>query len=825
MSNFTSLLRRAGPRNGRRAGSLLALSAALAMGLFTAPPAAKAQISPDGTITNGNASFGFNVVGAPLTGAGGSANFLYTGISGDQLFEAWWHFRVLGDAAETRMPNPDTKDYTGNVATLTWNDVGTRGLFGAQAVITVADLGSNSATVTLEMTVTNISGADLNLDFFHFADIDVNASAGTDSGTLTSDPCLITITDVQTMHYHGIGVNEFSVGAFGTPSPETLLQDADIDDFSGAGLPFNGDIVTAFQWATQTIGAGGTAEYDVVIALNAVVTPSCGIPTSPFTVDTTSDVDDSDFSAGNFSLREAIRIANSGDTIMFDPSLDGTQIFLNSTLVIDGKDLDIVGPGPFVGGMRGQVGGDTGLALVAPGVFRAAVNDRHFFLNNTVSSFTGMSFFDGLAQGGDGGNGGGGGAAGMGGSFFINLGDVSFNNVVFDGNDALGGNGGAGFLVGGGGGGMGADGSNGDNNTLVGGTGGNGGPLGGAGGGGGVFGPGGVGPGGDAGDADADGIVESESDGAGGGGGNADLGPGGAGGNGGFGGGAGGGSLGAGNGGLGGFGGGGGGGANGFGGPGGLGGAGGLFGGAGGNGTDMFDGGGGGGGGLGGAIFLRAGSLTITSCSFDNNIAAGGLGGLENSARDNGADGQGKGGAIFINFGATLAGSNNNFSANTATDDLGISGDDDNVFNAGVPLAVELESFSATARTKFASVKVEWVTSAEIDLVGFNVFRAEREGRSAEWTLGNAPLNAQLVAGKGSPSRGARYDFVDSLWTQGQERAYFLVDIDLNGRETIHGPAFVRYVDATQLQGEVETLPADEAEAGSGNLNNGRTNR
>jgi hypothetical protein len=141
--------------------------------------------------------------------------------------------------------------------------------------------------------------------------------------------------------------------------------------------------------------------------------------------------------------------------------------------------------------------------------------------------------------------------------------------------------------------------------------------------------------------------------------------------------------------------------------------------------------------------------------------------------------------------------------------------DDDNIFYAGAPLAVELESFSAIARTKFAPVKLEWVTSAEIDLAGFNVFRAERAERSADWTLPSEPINRELIAGEGSPNRGARYNVADERWTHGQERAYFLVDIDLSGRETIHGPVFVEYVDLAQVQGEVQDLPADEAETAS----------
>jgi hypothetical protein len=129
---------------------------------------------------------------------------------------------------------------------------------------------------------------------------------------------------------------------------------------------------------------------------------------------------------------------------------------------------------------------------------------------------------------------------------------------------------------------------------------------------------------------------------------------------------------------------------------------------------------------------------------------------------------------------------------------------------ATLPLAVELESFTATTPNRFSPVAARWTTSAEIDVLGFDVYRAvrpEEHLRSAnEWLIGETPLNPVLLPGRGTPSRGADYLFMDGQWTMGEERAYFLIDIDLSGRETIHGPAFVRYIDPAQTQGEVETL-------------------
>lgn len=58
----------------------------------------------------------------------------------------------------------------------------------------------------------------------------------------------------------------------------------------------------------------------------------------PLVVDTLSDLDDGDISAGNLSLREAVRLANEAagaDTILFDPSLAG------GTITLTGGQLDI----------------------------------------------------------------------------------------------------------------------------------------------------------------------------------------------------------------------------------------------------------------------------------------------------------------------------------------------------------------------------------------------------------------------------------------------------------------------------------------------------
>lgn len=257
------------------------------------------------------------------------------------------------------------------------------------------------------------------------------------------------------------------------------------------------------------------------------------------------------------------------------------------------------------------------VTILGPGADQLTISGsgrrRLFFVAGDLT-VRGVTLANGLGVGGKGGvgiaTGGGGGGAGMGGGMFINSGNVVLQNVVMSGHIARGGAGGnsvgSGLANGGGGGGFGGDGIDGSSTMAAsGGVGANGGELGGAG---------------------AAAGATATGDGAGGGGAGAGVGQNGGGG-----------AFGGGGGGSGGFPGGG---AGGFGagGGGGSSSVGGMFGGVG-----LGGGGGGGGAGLGGAIFLRAGSLTISSSELRNCAAEPGAPGTRGAP----TRGQAKGGAIF----------------------------------------------------------------------------------------------------------------------------------------------------------------------------------
>ncbi len=91
-------------------------------------------------------------------------------------------------------------------------------------------------------------------------------------------------------------------------------------------------------------------------------------------------------------------------------------------------------------------------------------------------------------------------------------------------------------------------------------------------------------------------------------------------------------------------------------------------------------------------------------------------------------------------------------------------------------VGVELTSFDGYAREGRAVLS--WATASEYNHAGFNLYReAADEGR--------VKVNDALIAGK-SP-----YRFVDGAVAAGRSYKYYLEDVDLNGKGTLHGPVRV----------------------------------
>jgi hypothetical protein len=214
----------------------------------------------------------------------------FTGVgTGDMLFEDGWWFRVQGDTQEFFFPAPTTTTCAAAAGTITWDDVGARGLFRATNTLTLTSAAAGSGELILSMSITNLSAVNpLVISLFHGADFDVNGSAATDNGTLLAANNYIRITDTTTgfAEYRAFGPpsDAFLVRPFATTTDVFgLLADTAISNFDNTTLPAtNIDFTGAFQW-NLTIPPSGTAS--VSVALNANGGPTTPVELKSFSVD------------------------------------------------------------------------------------------------------------------------------------------------------------------------------------------------------------------------------------------------------------------------------------------------------------------------------------------------------------------------------------------------------------------------------------------------------------------------------------------------------------------------------------------------------------
>ncbi|HKP86533.1 MAG TPA: signal peptidase I [Blastocatellia bacterium] len=101
------------------------------------------------------------------------------------------------------------------------------------------------------------------------------------------------------------------------------------------------------------------------------------------------------------------------------------------------------------------------------------------------------------------------------------------------------------------------------------------------------------------------------------------------------------------------------------------------------------------------------------------------------------------------------------------------------------PTAVELISFNALS-DETGKVLLQWKTGYEADNLGFNIYR-EVAGRRVRVNSSPIAGSALLVGQKTALTAGLSYAWVDSH--AGKEFAqYWLEDVDLDGKRTLHGP-------------------------------------
>lgn len=116
--------------------------------------------------------------------------------------------------------------------------------------------------------------------------------------------------------------------------------------------------------------------------------------------------------------------------------------------------------------------------------------------------------------------------------------------------------------------------------------------------------------------------------------------------------------------------------------------------------------------------------------------------------------------------------------------DLQGSGMVDNIRISTEPTAVTLLYFRVDDARK-GQVKLSWATSAEIDNVGFNLYRSPTANMGKALKVHTEPA--------GGGTGGHTYTFTDTPPGNGPWW-YWLADIDTKGQETFHHPAFVKVI-------------------------------
>ena len=96
--------------------------------------------------------------------------------------------------------------------------------------------------------------------------------------------------------------------------------------------------------------------------------------------------------------------------------------------------------------------------------------------------------------------------------------------------------------------------------------------------------------------------------------------------------------------------------------------------------------------------------------------------------------------------------------------------------------AVELVSFTAVGLD--GAVDLEWATGAEIDNLGFHLYRSLSEAGPYE------RITASLIPGLGSSPEGARYGYRDVGRVNGVTYHYQLEDVETTGKTKRHGPVW-----------------------------------
>jgi hypothetical protein len=115
-------------------------------------------------------------------------------------------------------------------------------------------------------------------------------------------------------------------------------------------------------------------------------------------------------------------------------------------------------------------------------------------------------------------------------------------------------------------------------------------------------------------------------------------------------------------------------------------------------------------------------------------------------------------------------------------------------------LPVFLSSFNAEVRAQDNLIK--WITSSEINNLGFNLYRAESKNNSiATSGLTFSRINPELIKGAGTTSTANQYHFIDAKIQTDFYYWYILEDVSINGKTARHDTITVhRSIMAEEIQ-------------------------
>jgi hypothetical protein len=111
------------------------------------------------------------------------------------------------------------------------------------------------------------------------------------------------------------------------------------------------------------------------------------------------------------------------------------------------------------------------------------------------------------------------------------------------------------------------------------------------------------------------------------------------------------------------------------------------------------------------------------------------------------------------------------------------------------PLPVQLSSFSA--ESDHGCVLLRWVTASEIDHAGFELLRSSQQTDGYS-SISDYRNNPDLM-GQGNSSVKHDYLYIDRDVLVGESYWYYLVDVDLKGQRTFHGPLPVSVTNDKEL--------------------------